>query len=158
MTKARVVGILAMCTVLTTALGTSADFTAQADGRATGIYVGVNQLRQSCGPIGQDARLTAAAQRHADDMLANSNFSHVGTDGSSPRARMADAGYGPAGSSGEIVFWATGSSATADAALAFWMGSPGHRAIILNCGFTSGGFATASNGAMMTAVGDFAGP
>lgn len=159
MVKAKVVGILAMCAVLTTALDASAgDFTAQADGRAAGIYVGVNQLRHACGTIGEDARLTAAAQRHANDMLQNKAYSHTGSDGSSPRARMADAGYGALGSTGEIVYWATGSAATADGALDFWMQSPGHRAIILNCGFTAGGFATASDGRTMTAVGDFAGP
>lgn len=158
MMKAKVVGILATCTVFTAAVCATAGFTAHADDVATGLYAGVNQLRQPCGTIGQDARLTAAAQRHANDMLTNKNYSHVGTDGSSARARMADAGYGGAGKTGEIVFWATGSAATADAALDFWMGSPGHRAIILNCGFTAGGFATAWDGATMTAVGDFAGP
>jgi uncharacterized protein YkwD len=38
------------------------------------------------------------------------------------------------------------------------MSSPGHRAIILNCAFTAGGFATATDGNKMTAVGDFAAP
>ena len=158
MTKAKVVGVLALCTVLTTALGTTAGFRAQADGRAAGIHVGVNQQRQSCGAIGEDPRLTSAAQRHAEDMLHNRAYSHIGTDGSSPRARMAESGYGALGSTGEIVYWATGSAATAESAIAFWMQSPGHRAIILNCGFTSGGFATAWDGHTMTAVGDFAGP
>lgn len=157
--KTKVVGILAMCAVVTTALdATAGDFTAQADGRASGISLGVKHLRQACGAIGEDARLTAAAQRHADDMLQNHAYSHTGSDGSSPRARMADAGYGSLGSTGEIVYWATGSAATADGALDFWMQSPGHRAIILNCGFTAGGFATAWDGHTMTAVGDFAGP
>ncbi len=154
--KTKFAGAFAISAVVVTALGATDDVTAQAD-VATGLYVGVNQLRQSCGPIRQDARLTAAAQRHANDMLTNSNFSHVGSDGSSPKARMADSGYQVA-ASGEIVFWATGSSATAEAALAFWMGSPGHRAIILNCTFAAAGFATASNGNMTTAVGDFATP
>ena len=38
MTKAKVVGVLALCTVLTTALDTTAGFPAWADGRAAGIY------------------------------------------------------------------------------------------------------------------------
>ena len=157
MAKTKLFRVFAICTVVITALGATAGPSAQADDRATGIYAGVNQQRQSCGAISEDARLTAAAQRHANDMLRNSAFSHTGSDGSSPRGRMTDAGYG-AGSSGEIVFWATGSAATAEQAIAFWMQSPGHRAIILNCGFTAGGFATAWDGNMMTAVGDFAGP
>ncbi len=158
MAKTRFVGVFAICTVVMTVLGTTAGPSAQADDRAKGIHAGVNQQRQSCGAISEDARLTAAAQRHANDMLGNSAFSHTGSDGSSPRARMADAGYGGAGSTGEIVYWASGSAATADGAIAFWMQSPGHRAIIMNCAFTAGGFATAWNGNMMTAVGDFAGP
>jgi uncharacterized protein YkwD len=140
------------------ALSATAGPSAQADDRAQGIYDGVNQQRQSCGVIGADARLTAAAQRHADDMLRNRVFSHAGSDGSSPRERMADAGYGGAGSTGEIVYWATGSAATAAGAINFWMQSPGHRAIIMNCAFTAGGFATSWDGNLMTAVGDFAGP
>ncbi len=157
MMKIKFVGIFAICTVLTTVLGTAAGFTAQADDLATGLHTGVNQLRQTCGAIGEDARLTAAAQRHADDMLKNTNHSHTGSDGSSPQARIVEAGYGGAGSTGEIVYWGTGSASTTNAALAFWMQSSGHRAIILNCAFTSGGFATAWDGNMMTAVVDFAG-
>ena len=158
MMKIKLVGVFAICTVFTMALGTSTGATAQADGLATGLHTGVNQVRQTCGAIGEDARLTAAAQRHANDMLTNTNYSHTGSDGSSPRARIAEAGYGGAGSTGEIVYWGTGSASSASAALAFWMNSSGHRAIILNCAFTAGGFAIASDGNMMTAVVDFAGP
>ncbi|MDG4665256.1 CAP domain-containing protein [Mycobacterium sp. 236(2023)] len=150
----KILKVFAISTVVATTLGLTAEVTAQAD-VATGLYAGVNQLRP-CGAIRQDPRLAAAAQRHANDMLTNNNLSHTGSDGSSPAARMTAAGYGGGASTGEIVFWATGSSATADAALAFWMGSPGHRDIILNCGYGAAGFATASNGTMMTAVGDFA--
>ncbi|MCH9700992.1 MAG: CAP domain-containing protein [Actinomycetia bacterium] len=158
MTTIKFVGALAICSVLATALGAGAGFTAQADDLATGLHSGVNQVRQTCGDIGEDARLTAAAQRHADDMLTNTNYSHTGSDGSSPRARIVEAGYGGAGSTGEIVYWGTGAASTVSAALAYWMESSGHRAIILNCAFTAGGFATAWDGNMMTAVVNFAGP
>lgn len=158
MMKIKLVGVFAICTVFATALGMGAASSAQAENLATGLHTGVNQLRQTCGAIGDDPRLTVAAQRHANDMLQNRNYSHTGSDGSSPRARIAEAGYGTAESTGEIVYWATGSAANANAALAFWMDSPGHRAIILNCAFTKGGFATAWDGNMMTAVVDFAGP
>ena len=91
-------------------------------------------------------------------MLMNGVGSHIGSDGSSPQARIADAGYARTGYTGEIVYWGTGSAATPSAALDLWMESPAHRAIILNCAFTAGGFAIASDGNKMTAVGDFAGP
>jgi hypothetical protein len=43
---------------------------------------------------------------------------HTGSDGSSPQARIADAGYTQTGYTGEIVYWGTGSAATPTAALA----------------------------------------
>ena len=91
-------------------------------------------------------------------MLMSGVGGHIGSDGSSPQARIADAGYTRTGYTGEIVYWGTGSAATPSAALDLWMESPAHRAIILNCAFTAGGFAIASDGNKMTAVGDFAGP
>jgi uncharacterized protein YkwD len=156
--KVKILAVFSICTAFTTALGTVADFAARADDSGTAVYSGVNRLRQTCGVIGDDPRLTAAAQRHADDMLKNGVGGHIGSDGSSPQARIADAGYTRSGYTGEIVYWGTGSAATPSAALDLWMGSPPHRAIILNCAFTAGGFATAWDGNKMTAVGDFAGP
>ena len=122
------------------------------------MFNGVNQLRQPCGVINDDPSLTAAAQRHANDMLKNSVDGHIGSDGSTPAVRIGDAGYAGTGYTGEIVYWGTGSAADPAAALDLWMESPAHRAIITNCAFTAGGFATAWDGNKMTAVGDFAGP
>ena len=156
--KVKIVTVFSICTAFITALGTIADFAARADDLGTGVYNGVNRLRQTCGVIGDDPRLTVAAQRHANDMLKNGVDGHTGSDGSSPQARIADAGYTRTGYTGEIVYWGTGSAATPSAALDLWMESPAHRAIILNCAFTAGGFATAWDGNKMTAVGDFAGP
>lgn len=154
--KVRIVAVFSICTALITALDTVAGFTAHADTPSTAMYSGVSQLRQACGAIRDDPRLTAAAQRQANDMLAHGVDGHVGSDGSLPQARIKDAGY-RARRTGEIVFWGTGPAATASEALDMWMHSPPHRAIILNCSFTAVGFATASDGNKMTAVGDFAG-
>ncbi|OBA59559.1 secretion protein [Mycobacterium sp. 1100029.7] len=119
------------------------------------MYGGVNRVRQGCAAIGDDPRLTEAAQRHANDMLQNGVNGHIGSDGSSPQVRITDAGYRTP-YSGEVVFWGTGSAANPDQALDLWMQSPPHRAIILNCAYTAAGFATASDGNKMTVVGDFA--
>jgi uncharacterized protein YkwD len=156
--KVKIVAVLPICAVFITALGTIAGFAARADDLGTVVYNGVNRLRQTCGVIGDDPVLTAAAQRHANDMLRNGVDGHIGSDGSSPQARITDAGYNRTGYTGEIVYWGTGSLATASAALDMWMDSPPHRAIILNCAFTAGGFAVASDGHKMTAVGDFTSP
>lgn len=159
MTKnVKVVAMLSIFTVLITTFGVVTSCVARADDSGTAVYSGVNRLRQTCGIIGDDPRLTAAAQRHANDMLDNGVEGHIGSDGSSPQARIADAGYGRTRYSAEIVYWGTGSGSTPSAALDWWMKSPAHQAIIENCAFTAAGFATARDGNRMTAVGDFAGP
>nr|WP_200869733.1 CAP domain-containing protein [Mycobacterium asiaticum] len=147
------IAAISLSAVFTMTLGPLAGFTARAD---DSLYNGVNGLRPGCGALADDPRLTAAAQRHANDMLHNAVNGHLGSDGSLPQARIAEAGYTRASRTGEIVYWGTGSAATPNAALDSWMTSPAHRAIILNCGFTAGGFATAWDGNKMTAVGDFA--
>ena len=76
-----------------TASGAIGSFAARADDSGTALYSGINQLRQGCGTISDDPRLTEAAQRHADDMLRNGVNGHIGSDGSSPQARITDAGY-----------------------------------------------------------------
>jgi uncharacterized protein YkwD len=149
--------VFSICAVFM-ALGTVAGSAARADDSATAVYSGVSRLRQTCGATGDDPRLTLAAQRHADDMLVNGLDGHIGSDGSSPQVRIADAGYPGTGYTGEIVYWGTGSAAAPSVALDRWMESPPHRAIILNCAFTTAGFATATDGNKMTAVVDFAGP
>ncbi len=154
---ARIVAVVSMCPVVIAALCATTVCAARADDSGNAVYSGVSRVRQTCGAMNDDPRLTAAAQRHADDMLKSGVSGHVGSDGSSPQTRVADAGY-RASYTGEIVYWGTGSAATPSVAVDQWMQSPPHRAIILNCAFTAAGFATASDGNKMTAVGDFAGP
>lgn len=156
--KVEIVAVFSICNVLIATVDTVAGFAARADDLGTAVYSGVNQRRQTCGAIGDDPRLTAAAQRHADDMLQHGLNGHIGSDGSSPQVRIAEAGYTRTSFTGEIVYWGTGSAANPGEALDLWMESPPHRAIILNCAYTAGGFATASDGNKMTVVGDFAAP
>lgn len=153
--KVGIIAVIAICTAFIVAPETVSNFSARADDSATVLYSGINQLRQGCAAISDDQRLAEAAQRHADDMLRSGVHGHIGSDGSSPQVRITDAGY-RSRYSGEIVFWGTGSAANPDKALDMWMQSPPHRAIILNCAYNAGGFATAWDGNKMTAVGDFA--
>ena len=155
--KVKVVAVFSISTVLITSPGTVADFAARADDPAAVVYSGVSRLRETCGVFGDDPRLTEAAQRHANDMLKSGLDGHIGSDGSSPQARITDAGIRTR-YTGEVVYWGTGSAATPNVAVDMWMQSPPHRAIILNCAYTAAGFATAWDGNKMTAVGDFAGP
>lgn len=153
--KVEIIAVFAIFTAFITSPWTLSGFVAHADDSGGALYSGINQLRPGCGPISDDPRLTEAAQRHADDMLRNGVSGHIGSDGSSPQARITAAGY-RSRYSGEIVFWGTGSAATPKEALDMWMQSPPHRDIILNCAYNAGGFATAWDGNKMTAVGDFA--
>jgi uncharacterized protein YkwD len=156
--KAKIVAAFSICAVFITVLCTVEGSAARADDSGAAVYSGVSRIRQTCGGLGEDPRLTVAAQRHADDMLKSGVGGHIGSDGSSPQARITDAGYVRPSYTGEIVYWGTGSAATPSEALDRWMESPAHRAIILNCAFTAAGFATAWDGNKVTAVGDFAGP
>ena len=132
---------------------------AYADGGDQGGAV-LNQINATraangCGPVVANPQLTAAAARHATDVLENGRMSHTGSDGSSFVERATDAGYAPYAALGEVVFWGTGSSGSPAAAVSSWMNSPGHRAIITDCGFTDAGFATVRQGDEMTAAGEF---
>jgi uncharacterized protein YkwD len=157
--KLKIVAVFSTTAVSIAALGAVADSVVRADDLPTAIYNGVNQLRQTCGPVGDDPRLRVAAQRQANDMVIHGvGGGHIGSDGSSPQARIADAGYARPGYTGEIIYWGTGSLANPNSALDWWMASPAHRAVIVNCTFTAAGFAIAWAGDKMIAVGDFAGP
>jgi uncharacterized protein YkwD len=132
---------------------------AQADGWDQGgallSQINATRAANGCGPVADNPQLTAAAARHANDVLANGTVGHTGSDGSSLVQRVTDAGYAPYAALGEIVFWGTGSSGSPAAAVTWWMNSPGHRAIITDCRFTDAGFSAVRNGDEMTAAGDF---
>ncbi len=118
----------------------------------------INERRAalSCPPVAADPRLADAATRHARDMLDSGVRDHTGSDGSTAQQRIADTGLA-ARRTGEILFWAQG---TGDArqAVAAWMDSPGHRAIISDCRLTHIGAAALTAGDEYVAVADFATP
>jgi uncharacterized protein YkwD len=90
------------------------------------------RAQAGCGPLRVDARITAAAQAHSDDMAANDYFSHDSLDGRSFADRLRAAGYPSPG--GENIAQGQRSAQSVHQA---WMNSSGHRANILNCGFTT---------------------
>ena len=117
------------------------------DGVAAQLLAQVNAARvdgQVCGargafapthPLALEARLTAAAQDHSEDMHAHQKMSHTGSDGSDPGERIARTGYVFA-SWGENV---AAGYASVDAVMAGWLGSDGHCANLMNPGFTEFG-------------------
>jgi uncharacterized protein YkwD len=112
----------------------------------------INQKRATagCPAVLGDDKLRAAADREAVDMRDHNSYllppdGHTGSDGSRPDKRMKDAGFLPLSHSGEIIYWADSdpaqspNPASAEATVNWWMNSPGHRAIMLDCTFTHAG-------------------
>lgn len=98
---------------------------------ASQVVTLTNQERASagCPPLSVSDRLTQAAQGHSQDMAVNDFFSHTGSNGSSTWQRISATGYSYSSAAENI---AAGYSTPASV-MAGWMGSPGHRANILNC-------------------------
>ena len=92
------------------------------------ILADVNQARIDNGlpPLTPSPVLTVAAQRHVDDVIANGNWGHYGSDGSNVQIRAARAGYG---SSWVSENWVAVSSP--DQAITWWMNDWIHRVNIL---------------------------
>ncbi len=90
-----------------------------------------NEQRRAagCANLQWNAALGAAAQRHADDMAANSYFSHKSRNGLSFVVRIRQAGY-RLRLGGENI--AAGQQSPEEV-VATWMASPRHRANMLNC-------------------------
>lgn len=105
--------------------------------------VNIERRRVNAPPLVLNDKLTAAAQRHAQDMATSRRMSHTGSDGSTMRSRI-DATQYNWSTIGENV--AMGQT-TAAAVMAAWMSSPGHRQNILNPAFTElgVGYATGAN-------------
>jgi hypothetical protein len=113
----------------------------------------VNQARLDEGliPYALFPLLNASAQRHADDLALNQASSHIGSDGSMPRERIAQAGYAAwTQADGELVagenFW-IGRSSIEDA-VAYFLTDPPQRANLLSTTYREMGvgFATGADG------------
>lgn len=119
----------------------------------------INKERQQAGlaPLIEQAQLTMAARLHSQDMACNDYFSHDSPSTGSLVDRITAQGYSYS-SLGENI--AAGYTSPADV-VASWMNSSGHRANILEPGFTQIGIGyayweTSEYGGYWTAV--FASP
>ncbi len=140
----RIVRILVVLCGLVLVVGRAG---AQEENPAMQFYVRVNQARLDNGlpPYGWSDLLAAAAQRHASDLAAHRLASHTGSDGSTPRQRIAEAGYAAWGN-GAVVgenFW-TGYGSVQDA-LDWFMGDPPHRENILSSRYREIGIGVATD-------------
>jgi len=96
---------------------------------AAQILADVNQARVDNGlpALALNSALTLASQAHVDDVIANGNWGHYGSDGSNVQLRTARAGYG---SSWVSENWVAVS--TTDQAITWWMNDWIHRVNILS--------------------------
>jgi uncharacterized protein YkwD len=94
-------------------------------------------------------------------MVAHRDFSHVSADGRTFDQRIRAAGY-MGGYLAENIGWGGGSLGTPRRIVGAWMNSPGHRANILDGGFTDSGIGvspgTPEGGSGGTYVHDFGAP
>jgi uncharacterized protein YkwD len=124
----------------------------------------INEARAKRGlpRLGTTGSLTDAATAHSRNMVANDFFSHSSPGGSTPKARIAAAGYLDGASSwaiGETIAWGSGASASPASIVRMWLRSPGHRAILLDGRFDDVGIGIAlgapDGGGGATFTGDF---
>ncbi|MER5935352.1 CAP domain-containing protein [Streptomyces sp. NPDC002054] len=92
--------------------------------------VNVERAAAGCGPVRANPPLAAMAGAFSKDMAVRKFFGHTDPDGKSPWDRAAAAGL--SGLGGENIARGQGD---ATAVMKVWMGSPGHKANILNCEF-----------------------
>jgi uncharacterized protein YkwD len=110
------------------------------------LFDRLNAIRADYGlaPFSYSTALEVAAQRHTNDMQANSWRSHRGTDGTMYYDRMVAAGYRPAsrwGAANETIGWGN----NLDRQITWWMNSPVHRGIILSSKYTEIGIGYGGN-------------
>ncbi|KAJ0402991.1 hypothetical protein ATCC90586_000519 [Pythium insidiosum] len=93
------------------------------------ILTAVNLERAKAGlpALCLSSKLTAAAQKHSNDMAAHRSMSHTGSEGSTPQARIEAEGFQWSAIAENI---AEGQISVSDV-MSSWMNSPGHRANIL---------------------------
>ena len=109
-------------------------------------------------PLTLDPRLNSAAQRHAEDMLQRSYYSHFSPDGSAPADRVRRSGYAARLVAENIAR----GPYTVNEVMDNWLASPEHRRNLLHPGFTELGIGVAvgrnSVGNTVLWVQDFARP
>jgi uncharacterized protein YkwD len=94
-----------------------------------------HRIEVGCPALQWNSAVATVAQAHSEDMVARSFFDHTNPDGKSPFDRLSDAGVSYS-SAAENIAWGY---PTAEAVLAGWLGSPGHKANIENCALTEHG-------------------
>lgn len=115
------------------------------------IHARINAVRAEyeLSTLARDERLVTLARAHSTDMLVNNYFSHENKNGCSSSCRAQSAGYAY-WMIGENIYMLNGYALNAPELAAKivsgWMNSSGHRANILQSGFTNQGIGVAVEG------------
>jgi uncharacterized protein YkwD len=107
------------------------------DGEESALVASLNQLRSDSGAptLTVCASLNVSASRHADDMRDRNYLDDESPDGSMPRDRGCDAGYGPAcGTSAGMAELVASGLALGDQALGQWTEEEDTNALMMDPG------------------------
>ena len=105
---------------------------------ATLCLINAERTGRGLPPLIDNGHLALAAQRHADDMVAQGYFDHVSLDGRTFDVRIRQAGY-PGRPLAENIAWGGGYLGTPRRIVSGWMSSTGHRQNILNAALRDSG-------------------
>lgn len=108
--------------------------------RAAGAVCGTDVM-PSTHALNWNSQLQNAATVHALDMASTSNYSHTGSDGSTPANRIAAAGYA-SGYFGENI---DAQRNTIQSVMESWMNSPAHCKNIMQAGYQDVGVSCINN-------------
>ena len=99
------------------------------DDLLTKLIAAHNHERKLAGlaPLRTNAKLSAAARRHAEDLARTARMDHAGSDGSTPSERIRAAGY-RFRACGENLAWG---QTSVEQVMGFWMNSPIHKANVV---------------------------
>jgi uncharacterized protein YkwD len=113
---------------------------------ATLCLINSARAKRGLGRLGTTGSLARAASAHSRDMAEHGFFSHDSPAGTTPKDRIAGAGYLAGATSwaiGETIAWGSGDLATPSSIVRSWLRSPGHRAILLDGRYDDAGIGIA---------------
>jgi uncharacterized protein YkwD len=118
-------------------LGASSDYSSSALLGATNA----SRVSGKLSPLTLDAKLTAAAQAKANDLVTKNYWAHTSPSGQSPWEFIGATGYQYQTAGENLAYGFSDANSTETG----WMNSPEHKANILNNSYTQVGFATATS-------------
>jgi uncharacterized protein YkwD len=126
--------------------GTAACVTQANAGFVSQTLALINNARSANGlpALTLNTQLSSAAQSHSIDMACSGNLSHMGSDGSTPAARIAASGVSGSTKIENIYAQPPQYGGTPQSAMDWWMSDQTHRDAILNAQVTQVGIGYAS--------------